>query len=793
MLIVACIAVAWASALVTTNLSEQPLAWPMVIALWVLAAVAIIGARLRQASRHRLAALALCLTVAALVATTALAQAPVRQPEALREAAEAGRAVTLSGIVVTTPRAQRVSFGFDETPRVLFGVRVDRAFPVGGSDAAQVSVPIQAFAQLSAGASAPDIGARVLLTGKLLAGEPGEPNAFRMYARDAVEVVEHPPWYLEWAAELRSDFRAAAALLPGDGGALLPGLAIGDTTAVSESLDAAMKESNLSHLTAVSGANCAIVVAAIMLLGAAIRMSRWGRISFALTVLLGFIILVTPEPSVLRAGAMVFIVLIGMGSGRPGGGVPALGLAALILLALDPWLAASYGFALSVLATAGLLLLTAPLGAILERWMPRTLALTLAIPLAAQLACQPVLVMLSPAVSFLGVPANLLAGPAAPVATVLGLIACLLVPVLPSFGFAVAQIAWVPAAWIAAVARTISELPGAQAPWLEGVIGAVLLATATAAALWLAMRRPGERGISADGQRAASMIRAPGVAIVSFALIVGGGAYGGILLGGGVVRSFARPHEWIVAQCDVGQGDAVFLRDGEHVALIDTGPDPKPLRACLSALGIARIDLLVLTHFDLDHVGGLAAVSGIVGTALVGLPGDQRDELTLQPLRDAGTQVHLAQRGDHGTLGELNWRVLWPASRDGPLSTGNPGSVVLETVSGGIRSLYLGDLGEESERALRGLEELVPYDIVKVAHHGSSDQDTALYASIRATLGLIGVGSDNGYGHPTQALLDILDDSGTRALRSDLHGLVLISVADARAGTLRVWTERGAG
>lgn len=788
----ACIAAAWASALLATNFAGHALAWPCAVLLWGIGGGCLAIAYFRPSRRAVLPPIALCVTIAALVATVALTQAATRQPQLLLDAASSARAVTVTGSVVSAPRAQATSFAFEQNPRVYFGLRIESIRGGENLSAEGLSVPAQAFAQLHPGAPALEIGTTVAVAAKIVASAPGEPNAFRVYARDALEVVEAAPWYLAWAAQLRSEFRASAGLLPGDGGALLPGLAIGDTTAVSESLDEAMKESSLSHLTAVSGANCAIVVAGIMLLGAAIKLSRWARIGLALMVLIGFIILVTPEPSVLRAGTMVLIVLIALGSGRPGGGVPALTLAAVALLTLDPWLAASYGFALSVLATGGLLLLTAPLGSALERWMPRPLALALAIPLAAQLACQPVLVMLNPSVSVLGVPANLLAGPAAPMATVLGLIACLLLPVLPSLGFAIAQIAWLPAAWIAAVARTIADLPGAQAPWLGGALGAVLLAVATAAGLWLLLRT--QRAVQASelSRSFQQRFQAGSVMTVSIALVIAGGVYGGAVFGAGVVRGLSRPHDWMIAQCDVGQGDAVVIRDGSYIALVDTGPQPDPLRKCLTSLGIDYIDLLVITHFDLDHVGGLSAIEGLVGTALVGPPAEPRDEVALQPLRAAGATVHIAQRGDHGSLGALNWRVLWPTGREGPLNVGNPGSVVLETEVGGIRSIYLGDLGEESERALQRVEKLRSYDIVKVAHHGSSDQDPELYASIQARVGLIGVGAENGYGHPTPSLLRILSDHGTRAFRSDLHGLVLVTTADER-GEFRVWTERSEG
>ncbi|WP_160329730.1 ComEC/Rec2 family competence protein [Microterricola viridarii] len=773
---------AWAAALLAIWLPG----WPFAPVLWA-AAVLALGAAIvlaRREGRHPLAGwlplLSLCLSAAALVSTTAAVQGPQRQPEMLRAAAEDGRPVTLSGMILSMPQAQSFAFGFGNSDRVRFALRVESAQNSRAGPVVRLAVPMRAFVELPAGVVPLDIGTRVSFTARLVPNAPGEPDAFRAYGTGPLAVDSAPPWYLAWAAELRAEFRAAAARLPGEGGALLPGLALGDTSAVGDGLDQAMKASSLSHLTAVSGANCAIVVAAVMLLGAGLRLRRGVRIAVALLVLLAFTVLVTPEPSVLRAGLMALIVLLGMASGRPGGGVPALGLATLVLLALDPWLASSYGFALSALATAGLLLLTAPLASALGRWMPRPLALALALPLAAQLACQPVLILLAPSVPLLGVPANLLAGPAAPAATLLGLIGCLLLPWLPSLGFAVIQLAWLPAAWIAAVAHTVAGLPGARAPWLDGLLGALLLAGASGLALWLLLRGAGRR-----------KPRTVPVMLAGVALIVLVGGYGGALLGTGVVRGWSRPADWQIALCDVGQGDAVLIRDGGQTALIDTGPEPAPLRACLDTLGVERIDLLVLTHYDLDHIGGLAAIRGMVGIALVGVPSGPRDDRLLDPLRQAGVPVQVAARGQQGVLGTLRWRVLWPATHDGPLSTGNPGSVVLLVEGGGIRSLFLADLGAESEAALQGMEPLGRVDVLKVAHHGSSDQSAELYRSLAAPLGLIGVGADNGYGHPTSSLLATLKASGTRAFRSDLHGLVLVSPRPAEHdAALRVWTER---
>jgi competence protein ComEC len=265
-------------------------------------------------------------------------------------------------------------------------------------------------------------------------------------------------------------------------------------------------------------------------------------------------------------------------------------------------------------------------------------------------------------------------------------------------------------------------------------------------------------------------------------------AYSGLLIGSGVGRAAAFPADWQIAACDIGQGDAVVVRDRDRYALVDVGPDPKLLAACLHTLGIARINLLVLTHYDMDHIGGVGAVIGRVDTALVGIPENAQDERLHERLAEGGAVVRESARGDRGTLGGLRWEILWPVHGSPVMQVGNPGSVTIAFDGRGIRSLFLGDLGEDAQNALRRVAAPGQLDVVKVAHHGSADQSPELYAALRATVGLISVGADNGYGHPTRRLLDILASVGTLAVRTDRQGLAVI--APARGGALTLWTEK---
>ncbi|MCP2030695.1 competence protein ComEC [Okibacterium sp. HSC-33S16] len=718
----------------------------------------------------------------ALVASVISIRDASRSPPLLESAFDTGRSVT---VVVTVTDKTELQVRTSSAPwdRSTDGVvqseeqriRGTATMLTVGRSTAAVSVPVVVFARVGPnGLTA--IGQVVSLTGKAKATEPGEQAAALIFATDVTTVTEPPAW-LAWAPGMRSTLVEKAKELPGRGGELLPGLAVGDTSAVSESLDAAMKASSLSHLTAVSGANCAVIVAVIVLLLAAVGAPRWLRISGALAGLGAFVILVTPEPSVVRAALMAVAVLLTLAGGRPAAGVPLLSLVVLVLLIGDPWMSRSYGFVLSVLATAGLLVLTRPLTRLLAGWMPRPLAAAIALPLAAQLACQPVLILLDASIPLYGIPANLLAAPAAPAATLLGLLACLSAAFPPLSGLAL-WLGWLPASWIAGIAGTSASLPAARLPWLEGGTGAFLLAGITAAALALPFAR-------ARGRRRLALA-------LSALLVLTGGLYAGAAVADRIGPRLALPPDWSYAACDVGQGDAVLIRSGDAIALIDTGPDPALLTTCLDSLGVVRLDLLVLTHFDLDHVGGVAAVIGRVDRVLSGVPDNDGDERMLRGLDTHGANVSGARAGQSGALGSLDWQVLWPPGHTRNPPTGNDGSVVLLVDGNGIRSLFLGDLSEQAQEAMLATRVLRgTVDLVKVAHHGSADQSARLYERIRARAGLISVGADNDYGHPAPSILGVLRRAGTTAIRTDRCGMIVVGPATTG---LSVWTERrGAG
>lgn len=704
-----------------------------------------------------------CLGVAS-ATTSATARAEARRPAAAILAASEGHEVELKG------RVLQIDAGSGNVR-----MQAETLSGVGSGDDPAVRVDLTVFvirATFSSGL--PRVGDRVTTTGRLSEASPGDEISFLVHPSEPSSVERSRGGVQAGAAHLRQGFAELTRSLPGDGGALLPGLSIGDASRVDAALDASMTATGLSHLTAVSGANCAVVVGTVLLLGGAVGVRRGLRLGSAAVALVAFVVLVTPEPSVERAAVMALLALLLQALGRPIAGVPLLAAAVLILLLTDPWLARSYAFSLSVLATAGLVVLAKPLTRLLARVLPEQLALVLAVPLAAQVACQPLLLTLDPAIPIFSTLANLLAGPVAPLATILGLVACLLAPVWGAAALAVASVAWVPASWIAAVARFFAEVPAARVEWGSGSV-AVLVAVGVALLVAAVVLTTPYR-------------RSRVIAVTSLLAVVI--PLGSVITGREVGEILSLPGAWQFAQCDVGQGDAVLVRSQGVTALIDTGDDELLLANCLALFGVKRIDLLVLTHYDRDHVGAAPSLIGRASAVLVGPTDGSADERLDADFALSGARLIRATPGMTLPIGALVATVLWPPDDTTP---GNTASVVVDVRGGSacegtcLTGVFLGDLGEREQSRLLGRESPGHVDVVKVSHHGSRDQSPALYAALSPTVALIGVGADNRYGHPTAQTLTMLRRLGARVERSDTDGSV--AIAPGAAGAPIVWQQ----
>ncbi|MFN8081579.1 MAG: ComEC/Rec2 family competence protein [Kineosporiaceae bacterium] len=669
------------------------------------------------------------------------------------------------------------------------------------------------------------VGQPVRLDARSSPTEAGDDVLAMLTALGPPRVLGEGRWWWRVAQTVRTALRASLTGLPEAPAGLLPSLVLGDTSALPPQVEADLQGSGLTHLTAVSGANVAILLGAVAAVAARAGLRLRLRVLSCALTLVAFVVVARPEPSVLRAAVMGAVGLAGLVLARRGRRVPMLAAAVIVLLCLDPYLARSAGFALSVVATGSLLLLAPPWARRLEARLPRPAALALAAPAAAQAACGPVIVLLQPAVSTVAVPANLLADPAVMPATVIGVLAAVVAPFWPGGAHALAAVGCLATWWITQVAARFAHLPGANLPWLPSarpVVAAVVLAGCTAVVVAVTLLVPARATRSTAGAGSLprpgalprpGLRRRPAVALALVVLMITvlavgwwGRSWWLPWLG---LRGPAPPADWVVAQCDVGQGDALVVRSGQRRALvIDTGPEPGAVDRCLGDLGVSVVDLVMLSHFHADHVTGLPGVlSGRsvaqVLTGPVARPRPQAQAVADEVAR-AGVHLTTVTTDIAGTFGADGWQVHWYLAVP-PVPTGelqedaqvNETSLVtfavVQTPDGArLRLAALGDLevgGQEwLDSALHGelgraartagaLGDDGRVDVVKVAHHGSAKQDPRLYGDLAPRLALIGVGVDNDYGHPARSALSMLTRLGVTVARTDTDHRVAVTAA----------------
>lgn len=610
------------------------------------------------------------------------------------------------------------------------------------------------------------VGAEYALTARLVVSSYADTAATAVVSGKPL-FVRGPSWRDRASGHVRDAIQRASIGQTSAAG-LVPALVDGDERALPPGVKDDFQTAGLSHLLAVSGTNFVLLGSAW--LGLARRCGIRGRamIPIGLVGIIALVVLARAEPSVIRAAVMGAVALVGLGTGQRAQGLRALGACVCLIMLFEPSLCLSAGFALSALATAGILCLAGRWRDRLANWMPKLLAEAIAVTLSAYLACLPLIVALSGRLSLVAIPANLAAGIVVGPATILGFLGGAVGLVAAGAGRVVAAPATWCASWIVGVAHWCSRLPHPDLGVGAGVVSLVvivLISLVLAVSLGWILQRP--------------LWAVPLLTLSMLACVVS------------LPRGPWPPKDWVLVACDVGQGDGLVVRLGEGRALVvDTGPDPGAMRRCLRDLRIRAVPLLVLTHFHADHVNGLTAVlegAKVDAIEVTDLPDPEpRAAFVQEAATAARVPIRVAKPGEQMTDGDATWQVLAPlqpppSDSDSPP---NDASVVILLQIRGVRILLMGDEETGSQTVLAGAYSGLKVDVLKVAHHGSAKQDSDLIRQLGAKEALISAGRGNSYGLPKASTLTLLRQAGMRVHRTDQDGALAVVVDGS--GAVRV-------
>ena len=701
----------------------------------------------------------------------------------IHESSQQGAIVKGTGVISSDPvvTPKKNALDWSATQLVRFTLQVNQ-IDVHGK-VSKVRMPVMVFSSQSEIVNESKRlipGEKVAFTGKLSTSLPGRAIAANLTLTEPLKLSTGPPKYQWLAAQLRNGLhRSLAGTSPAAQG-LVPGLALGDSSALTPELASDMKSAGLTHLIAVSGTNVTLLVVVVMAILGRTRVARNNRYLIVLMALAAFVVIVRPQPSVLRAAVMGLVALFAGYVRSPKSPLPALCLAIVSLVVIDPWMAVSYGFALSVGATFGLLLWSKRIfryfDSHISNRVPLWVVETLVVTMCAQAAVFPLMVALGSRLSLATIPANMIAVPLAGPTMLIGVLAAVVAPISLPAAHVIAVFATFPANLIAKTAHVAAQISWLTIPWPHGLVGVTLSVLLVTSGVQIAVRW------SSLSTTKRSTLATIGIFI--FALLWIAPTIS--------LNNWPNP-DWVMVSCDVGQGDAAVIKVGPHSGVvIDVGGDPNLADRCLKRLQITTVPVLLLTHFHADHVGGL---EGVLRNRNIG-------QIRVSPLADPPAttkfvtetlrRMHLAASvmtfPEEFQIGSVDFKCIWPSRLIlGEGSDPNNASVAVLVTTHGKTIFMTGDIEPAVQNAI--MQELgsIQVDVIKVPHHGSRNQSAPFVSWVHAPIALISVGAHNDYGHPARETIALYEMTGSKVFRTDTHGDLAIIVSGAN---LRVATKR---
>ncbi|MFM1825795.1 MAG: hypothetical protein RLZZ37_430 [Actinomycetota bacterium] len=604
-----------------------------------------------------------------------------------------------------------------------------------------------------------DYGTRIKLVGRLK--QTNYLNFTYEITPEKITIINNPSLINQTINMIRTNFILSAKRISSEGSELLPGLILGDTRFQSKTLKEEMKLSGLTHLTAVSGGNIAILIVALSFLLRKTKINLKVQIVFILIFLLFFALLVRTEPSVIRASLMAAIVLISLLYGVFRQAINALLITICVALLLDPNLATSWGFSLSVFATFGLLFFTEPILKYLIKffpWLNQNLLMVFSVALAAQFSTMGLVAGFTGLISIWSVFANILVSPIVPFVTILGYLGLIISNLNTSLAIIFNLPASIFANWIVMVSHFFANKELSTIKISNGLLGFLIANLILGLIIFLIKKF---NILTIFSTLTLTLVFVMTIKFVFF-------------------NTNWPINNWQFAMCDVSQGDGLVMRDSNgKTVVVDVGPDGKLMTKCLKRLGIKQIDILLLTHFHLDHVEGLRDVLRnyeikTVFTSWIKEPFEEskRVEQLLHPQR-----LNFLTSGQNLQLGEIRLMCLWPTSEKMEIeSVANNSSLVVLAEINNASILLTGDIEPPAQVAIRSMWEKLQVDVIKIPHHGSKFQDDLFPEWSGARLALISVGAENSYGHPSNEAIKLYEKSKMKVLTSSSNGSISIRI-----------------
>lgn len=575
-----------------------------------------------------------------------------------------------------------------------------------------------------------------------------------------------------------------ARMMPEPQAGLLTGILLGVESGIPRGLYEEFNATGTSHVIVISGFNISILAGIFVWLGTKTAGRRWAAPG-AVSAIVLYTLLVGADSAVVRAAIMGVLYVLAMHFGRQSYALISLALSALLMSIANPYVLWDVSFQLSFMATLGIItlappmqekaleLLARPFGEGRARRVLGVVNEAFIVGLAAQIAVAPVIIYHFGRFSTVSFPANFLILPVQPAIMVLGGIATMLGMAWLPMGQVVGWFAWLPLAWTVWVVRLMARFPYASVEVGRG--GAWLLVAIYAVAgggVWLMKSSGDERG--------------KWLGRLPYA-----GTVGALVFGVGLVWAavFGMPDGRLhVTFLDVGQGDAILITTpGGSQVLVDGGPGSAAL---LSGLGDEmpfwdrKIEMVINTHPDADHLSGLLAVLERYTVESV-VVGDAEDDSALYReweglLEERGITPVVALQGMRISLGDgVTAEVLNP----GPACEGiedadkaNNRSVVLRLTFGKACFLLPGDVETAVERKLVKGGLVDGCAVLKSPHHGSDTSSSeAFLAAVHPLVVVVSVGEGNNFGHPADDVIERYESMGAHVFRTDLQGSVSIS------------------